>query len=397
MSLLQLALAALLVFLSLAVLYLFFLAAVYFLRKPVEKGEVCPPTLRFAIIIPAHNESEGIAGTLHSLKALDYPGLLYEAVVVADNCTDNTAETVRAEGFRCVERNDPSKRGKGHALEYAIRGLMREEFDAFAVVDADSTVSGNFLHVMNARLLSGHKAVQAYYGMNNPDASPLAYLFCIGNILENKLFYAAKSKLGLPVNLRGNGMCFSRELLIENPWDAYSIAEDVEYGLKLIRRGIRIPFEEEAQVLARQPETIKQAGNQRIRWASGNMGASKAHAVKLMLAGLTKGDPALFDAGFSLLVLSKPLLLLLSLLAAAGATLYAASGGIRGSFYAVWALSLLLAQLVYFATGVLMGGVSARRVVYLLLSPVFLAWLIFTSALGLVGYRGDLWLRTKRA
>ncbi|HEX8948585.1 MAG TPA: glycosyltransferase family 2 protein, partial [Dissulfurispiraceae bacterium] len=346
MIILQIVLAALLAFLSLAILYLFFLAAVYFFRKPAEKGEACAPKLRFAVIIPAHNESEGIAGTLTSLKALDYPGRLYEAVVVADNCTDNTAETVRAEGFRCVERNDPSRRGKGHALEYAIRRLMREEFDAFAVVDADSTVSGNFLRVMNAGLLSGHKAVQAYYGMSNPDASPLTYLFCIGNIIENKLFYAAKSKLGLPVNLRGNGMCFSRELLIENPWDAYSIVEDVEYGLKLIRRGIRILFEEEAQVLARQPETVRQAGNQRIRWASGNVGASKAHAVKLMFAGLAKKDPAFFDAGFSLLVLSKPLLLFLSLLAATGAILFAVSGGAHGGFYAAWALSLLLAQLV---------------------------------------------------
>ncbi len=396
MSIIPVILAPVLLFLSAAVLYLFALAAAYFFCRPGKRYDERAPELRFAVIIPAHNEAEGISATLESMKNLDYPAHLYDAVVIADNCTDATAEAAGKEGMRCLVREDPSKKGKGHALEYALRVLLREEFDCFIVVDADSVLTGNFLRVMNSRMLAGHGVVQACYGMSNPDAGPLSYLFFIGNVLENRLFYGGKSKLGLPVNLRGNGMCFSRRVLEMQPWNAYSVVEDTEYGLKLIQRGVKVHFEQDAQVLARQPETLGQARNQRIRWASGNMAVTRAYALRLMLKGLFAYDLALFDTGFGLLVLSKPLLLLLSLLSAAVSLFYFSAGGKGGAVFAGWAVLLLLAQTAYLLTGIFMEEINCLRMRYLLLSPVLILWFFLVASLGLVGYRGDLWLRTKR-
>ena len=345
---------------------------------------------------PAYNEAENITATLRHLKGIDYPPHQYDVVVVADNCTDSTVSVARAEEVRCLERKDSSRRGKGHALAFAFRILMKEKYDCFVVVDADSTVDGNFLRVLNGRALAGQKVIQACVRTANPDASALTYLFAVGSCIENRLFYESKTRLGLPVHLRGNGMCFAREILRKQPWNAFSVVEDVEYGVKLIRRGVPVHFALETEVRARQPETFGQAHAQRIRWASGNAKISRSYALTLLKEGMMKGNCALLDAGISFFFLSKPLLLLLSLLLTAGALLYGFSGFPRGSLYAGWSLALLAAQGVYLSLGIFLEGLDRRRLFYLLSSPFLLLWFFLISLLGLAGYRRDLWLRTKR-
>lgn len=396
MIIVELILIVSLTVLSVLTLYLVLLALAYFLHRPGKGHEPCAPEMRFAVIVPAHNEAAGIGVTLKSVKSLDYPAPLYEAVVVADNCSDATAAVVRAEGMRCLERNDSAKRGKGHALDYAISTLLRERFDAFIVLDADSVLDRNFLNVMNSRMLAGQQVIQAYDGIANPDASPLTYVFLVGNSIENRLFYEAKARLGLPVNLRGNGMCFARNVFVEHPWTAYSIVEDVEYGLRLIKEGLSISFASETAVLARQPETLEQAHTQRVRWASGSMKVSKTYAFRLMIEGLRARDRTLFDAGLTLAVLSKPLLLLLSLAAVAAALSYQGGGYERGAVYAGWALLLLGTQVAYLLTGVLLERLTARRALFLLSSPILILWFFFITVLGIARYRSSLWLRTKR-
>ena len=389
-------LALLLALLSSLVLYLLFLAAVYFLSGTAEAPGEHPPMLKFAVIVPAHNEAAVIPGVLGSIRSVDYPPHLYDAIVVADNCTDATAGIARSGGARCMERNDLVRKGKGYALAHAAGALTEKDYDAFVIIYADSTMSRNFLRAMNSRLISGQKAVQAYYGTPNPESSPLAYFFFVGNFIENNLFCSAKARLGLPVLLRGNGMCFAKEVLVRQPWDSYSIVEDVEYGIKLAGKGIAIHFGGDAQVLARQPESLGQAYIQRVRWASGNAGISRTYAAGLMLKGVSKGDLLAFDTGLSLLALSKPLLLLLSLLALAGSLLYCSAGGGHGKAFALWAASLLAAQAAYLSAGVLKAGLNGRRILYLLSAPLYLAWLVLITLLGLAGYRSDAWLRTKR-
>ena len=381
---------------NISILYLISLSIIYFFYKPGENYVKHPPELRFVILVPAHNESSGIFDTLNNLKEIDYPDSLYDIIVIVDNCTDNTADLVKAAGIQYIERNDPNRKGKGYALEYAITKLVKENYDAFVIVDADSLINKSFLMSMNNRLLSGQKVIQAYDGLANPDSTALTYLFFIGNAIENKLFYESKSRLGLSANLRGNGMCFSRDILLRFPWDAYSITEDTEYGLKLIQNGIKINFAPEAITYAKQPETLQQANTQRIRWASGNFKISKIHILKLLLRGLVKRDVVLSDTAFSIFFLSKPLLLLLNFLLIGCSFYFLSADPVAGKIYLVWSFSLLLIQILYFTTGILIEKLYLKRIKYILFSPFFAIWFFIVTILGLIGYRSSHWQRTNR-
>lgn len=371
--------------------YLWALVGVYFFSRR-DSGPECRKdrSTRFAFVVPAHNEEGGIAATVRSLLRVQYPATLFDVIVIADNCTDATAEVARKEGALCLERRDDSLRGKGYALRFAFEQLLSGDYDAFVVIDADSVVSSDFLAGLDRRFQAGQGVVQVYNGLSNPDDSVLTYLFQVGNLIENKLFWESKDRLGLPVVLRGNGMCFSREVLARNQWDSFSIVEDTEYALLLLERGEKIRFAPEVGVYARQPGTIEQARVQRVRWASGNATVAKGRALQLITRGLLAGDLARADLGLTLVVGSRPLLLL-------GNLVLLASGAALGNWVAFgWALLLLLGQVAYIGLGIVMNGFSPRKLGHLLLSPFYLAWLSMVSVLGLAGYKKDQWLRTTR-
>src|SRR5258708_38764066 len=63
---------------------------------------------RFDVIVPAHDEELGIAATVESLLAVDYPAELRRVLVVADNCGDATAARARDAGAVGLARTDPS-------------------------------------------------------------------------------------------------------------------------------------------------------------------------------------------------------------------------------------------------------------------------------------------------
>ncbi|HET6345079.1 MAG TPA: glycosyltransferase family 2 protein, partial [Myxococcota bacterium] len=152
-----------------AALYLGLLAV---LARPTRPPADVPPTVRFAVVVPAHNEQDQIAQTVASLKAVDYPADRFKVVVVADNCNDETAARAAAAGADVMQRTDETLRGKGYALEHAFdRLLAGNEADALVVIDADTVVSKNLLRAFAARIVAGELAVQAEYGVRNPDAS----------------------------------------------------------------------------------------------------------------------------------------------------------------------------------------------------------------------------------
>jgi len=125
---------------------------------------------RFRIIVPAHNESAGIAETVRSLLGIDYPADHFDVLVVADNCSDDTAARAREAGAQVLERTDTERRGKGYALHHAFERLPKD-VDAVVVVDADTLVSPNLLRAFAARRELGAAAIQADYAVRNVDAS----------------------------------------------------------------------------------------------------------------------------------------------------------------------------------------------------------------------------------
>lgn len=180
--------------------YLAFLALWSRPPRPLAFGAAAPsgpPAIRFDIIVPAHDEEAGIAATVRSLLATDYPPTLRRVVVVADNCTDGTVREASAAGATVLERNDPVRRGKGYALAFAFERILSEATaDSAVVVDADTMVSPNLLRAFASRLRAGARAVQAHYGVANRQASWRTRLMHIAFTLFHEVRSRARERLG---------------------------------------------------------------------------------------------------------------------------------------------------------------------------------------------------------
>ena len=147
------------------------------------------PRTRFLVVIPAHDEESGIAATVRSCLSLEYPEGLFEVLVIADNCSDDTATIARQQGATVVERQDPDKKSKGHAIKFLIDRLQESgqfaELDALVVIDADTTVSPDLLLAFAGSIEAGQDWIQCFYSVANPDASwrtrLMAYAFSLFN------------------------------------------------------------------------------------------------------------------------------------------------------------------------------------------------------------------------
>ena len=270
---------------------------------------------RFRFIVPAHNESAGIAATVKSLLGVDYPAPSFDVLVVADNCEDDTAEQARAAGALVLERHDLERRGKGYALLLAFSDLP-PEVDAVVVVDADTLVSSNLLRAFAARRSLGAVAIQADYAVRNPNASWRTRLIAIAFGAFHIVRSRARERLALSCGLRGNGMCFSAALLAEVPHQAFSIVEDVEYGLRLGEAGYRVHYADEAHVYGEMVSTAAAASSQRRRWEEGRNELVRRNGLRLLRAGLVRRSRLLFDLALDLLIPPLSRIAVLSLLGA---------------------------------------------------------------------------------
>ena len=253
-----------------------------------RKDFTTAPDRRFAILVPAHNEEFSLARTIESLQQIDYPKDRFDVVVIADNCTDATAAIGHRVGAIVYERTNPDLRGKGYALRWMFDILMAKSpaYDAFIVIDADSVASVNFLRVMNYDLERGARAIQCNDMVEPHPEAWVSEVIRFGFTLYNFVRPMGRRPLGFSAGLRGNGMCFSRSLLEEFPWNTYSLNEDLEYGLRLLTNGICVSFAPEAIVHALMPTTTKNAESQRSRWERGRLPVIRSYAPKLFLAAI---------------------------------------------------------------------------------------------------------------
>lgn len=383
---------------SLVVAYYLALAVVgLVLPARRENRPEASPVTRFAIIVPAHNEEEAIRTTIESCQALDYPPELVRTVVIADNCTDATATIAHGCGAEVLERNDERRRGKGFALAWAFEHLLQEPIDAFLILDADCVIEPHALQAFDGHFRQSALVLQANDVTSNPDESPMSYALAVGNLLENDLFYAPKSALGLAVLLRGTGMVFHRSVLERTPWDAYSVAEDADYSLRLLRAKVSVTFVKEVRVASAFPVSGEQLDAQRTRWAEGNLSLSRSQAFGLMLNGLSQANLMQFDGGWTLLVLSRPLVMAVAVVAFALSLLgWLLHSGPQTALLLSWSLSLLAGLVLYFGLGILLQGMTRRRLGFILRSPLLVWRLARISLRGLFGGGKKGWTRTPR-
>ena len=371
-----------------------YLAALAAAARPVTPP---PPneSLHFDVVVPAHDEAAGIGATVASLLALDYPQTRYRVLVVADNCTDDTASVARAAGALVLERHDEALRGKGYALAHAYAACLADGIaDAVAVVDADTVVSRNLLRAFAARFAAGEASVQAEYGVRNADDSWRTRLMAVAFACYHTTRSLGRERLGLSCGLRGNGMGFSIETLRRHPHRAFSRVEDVEYGVALGAVGVRVAYVPEATVLGEMPATAEAAETQRERWEDGRAALFRRLVPTLMRAARVRRSRVLLDLAADLLVPPLTTLVALALVGTAAATIAMRHGWANGVGVATWGAALVC-LVAYVARGAALAGHGSRVLVDLAWAPAYAAWKL---ALALrPRTRGDAWIRTARA
>jgi len=355
------------------------------------------PARKFDVVIPSHNEELGIARTVANLSAVDYPGNLRRILVVADNCSDATAQKAREAGATVLERFDTEKRGKGYALAFAFERSQKDGFaDAVVVVDADTVVTPNLLHAYAARLERGAHAVQAHYGVMNPTASWRTRLMTIALGMFHRVRSLGREALGVSCGLRGNGMCFTHEVLKQVPHDAFSVVEDLEYGIRLGRKGHRVHYAWESEVLGEMVTAEKQSRSQRQRWEGGRAQMRKLHGWPLLKDALAQRSGLLLDLSLDVLVPPLSQLVLATVGGAVAAAVVAwLSGGtaVAASALAGFGLASLGA---YVLRGWWVSGVGPRGLLDLAWAPVYVVWKVWLMLRGPGAEKRGEWVRTTR-
>jgi cellulose synthase/poly-beta-1,6-N-acetylglucosamine synthase-like glycosyltransferase len=344
------------------------------------------PIRRLAILVPAHNEMASITDCVRSLLRCDRPPTL-EAVgiiVIADNCTDQTAELASRAGARVIERHDSQRRGKGFALQFAFAKLLAEGFDAILVIDADTVVDPNVLTEVVRLLDLGADGVQARYLPLDVTDSPSARLRNVALMAFNFLRPLARDRLGLSCGITGNGFALRRETLEAVPYNADSIVEDLEYHVSIVRAGLGIRFASATTVRAPVPIGGVAARTQRARWEGGRARMIGKYAPAL--ASEVIHNSRLLEPLLELLLL--PLALHVSLVAAGLAMPFPS-----GQIYSAFALALVG---LHVGLAVKLGG-SWADLSGLMAVPAYLAWKVSLIVPTLRSTRSTSeWRRTER-
>ena len=298
-------------------LYQFIISLCSFVKikeKPLKEDK----QHRFMTIIPAHNEEKVVVNLIESLKKLDYPKDLYDIYVIADNCTDKTAEVAKKAGAIVYERFDEAHKTKGHALQWFLAQKIEEDapYDAFCIFDADNIVDENFLKVMNKKLCQGEEVVQGYRDIKNPTDNWITAGYALFYWTMHRMYHLARYNIGLSPLLNGTGFMVKFDVVKPNGWETETLTEDIEFSLKQIIQGRKLGWATDAIVYDEQPTSFKQSWSQRSRWTVGHMQCLKTYTGQLAKAlkehkTLMNFDGLLYIAGTTpMLVLTFGVMLL---------------------------------------------------------------------------------------
>ncbi len=274
---------------------LYFYQMVYVLvaliqRRRDARAAVAPPESaalhRYAVLIPARNEQAVIGHLIESLRAQNYPSELIDIYVIADNCTDDTAEVARAAGATVLERRDTERVGKGYALDDAFQEIFKQydqEYEAFAVFDADNLVDENFFQEINRLFDSGSRVITSYRNSKNFGQSWVSSCSALWYLRESRFLNAARAALHSSCLISGTGFVVARDILLKNNgWKHHLLTEDIEFSIDSVIQGERIDFCESAMVYDEQPLTFRQSWDQRLRWAKGFYQVFRHYGLRLI-------------------------------------------------------------------------------------------------------------------
>jgi cellulose synthase/poly-beta-1,6-N-acetylglucosamine synthase-like glycosyltransferase len=262
---------------------------------------------RIAVLVPAHNEGAGLLPTVTDVKAqLRQSDRL---LVVADNCTDNTAAIAMSAGAEVIVRNDLERKGKGYALAFGLSHLGKDPPDIVIMIDSDCRVADAAISCLAAACAAEHRPLQALYLMTAPNETSINYRAAeFAWRIKNWVRPLGLRALGLPCQLMGTGMAFEWDMLRSVELASDSIVEDMKLGLDLALSGYPPVFSPFLGVTSQFPTSIEGGRSQRLRWEQGHVGMIINAAPRLLRAAFMRGNLDLLAMALDLAV--PPLTLL---------------------------------------------------------------------------------------
>ncbi|MEL7647195.1 MAG: glycosyltransferase family 2 protein [Sedimentibacter sp.] len=227
---------------------------------------------RYAVVIAARNESNVIGQLISSIKKQKYPEELIDIYVVADNCTDNTADVARDAGAIVFERFNRQNVGKGYALDYAFKSIINsdEKYEGYFVFDADNLLDENYVAEMNNVFDNGYKIITSYRNSKNYDTNWISAGYSLWFLREAKYLNNSRMMLNTGCAISGTGFMVSDEIIRKNNgWKHHLLTEDIEFSIDNAIQGEKIGYCGNAVLYDEQPYLFEQSWNQRLRWAKG--------------------------------------------------------------------------------------------------------------------------------
>lgn len=249
----------------------------------------------YGILICARNEENVIADLLHSIQNQTYPQNHFMTFVMADNCTDRTAQIAKENGATVYERHDPEHVGKGYALERLLKEIEKEHgdrFDAYIVIDADNILKEDFIEQMNLSYCKGDRIIAGYISSKNFDSNWLSAGYSLFLLYKDRFLNNARNTLGTGCAINGTGFLFDRKLIGE--WDYHTLTEDIELSVDQACKHHRIAYCDKAVVYDEQPTSLRQSFIQRSRWAKGYLQVMGKYSVSLW-KGIGEGNFTCWD------------------------------------------------------------------------------------------------------
>ena len=327
---------------------------------------------KFMAILPAHNEEKVIGNLLESLNNQDYDKDLLDIYVIADNCTDRTADIAKQYGAIVYERFNKNQKTKGYALNWFLKQKIKEnaDYDAFFVFDADNIVDKNFTKNMNKKLCQGEEVVQGYRDIKNPTDSWVTAGYALFYWTMHRFYHLARYNVGLSPLLNGTGFMVKFDLIKNTGWDTVTLTEDIEFSLKRIIKGKRLGWATDAIVYDEQPVTFKASWSQRSRWTVGHIQCMKLYTKDLVTA-VGKNKTAMNFDGLLYIVGSIPMFIISLLLLFSNFIIYLGNS--------MTGIDLIFNIMKYIIPTFIIPIISALITMYLERKPIkpMLKWLVY--------------------
>jgi len=311
------------IFLAFTIVYTYQFVYIFIalIKKPLVYPET-DKTKRYAVMIAARNEEFVLPELLKSLNGQTYPRENFDVYVIADNCTDATADVARQNGAIVYERQNKELIGKGYALQFLLEHIKEDKgtlraYDAYMVFDADNVLRSNYIEEMDKAYCAGNRVLTSYRNSKNYGKNWVSAGYALWFMRESRHLNNPRSILKTSCAISGTGFLIDSSIIERNGgWKHFLLTEDIEFTTDSILNGERVGYCHHAELFDEQPETFRQSWTQRKRWAKGFFQVFHHYG-----AGLCKGTLKMHWACFDMTMTIMPAFLLTALQLVAVTTL----------------------------------------------------------------------------